>query len=307
VVGKAVRDELLELTRRFATHVAWQRELGALDFPRETPWPEPTLLAEAPLVSPASGVAPLPPEPPSVAPGPPPEAPPPPAPTVSAVQPQQAPFEAAPVRASEAGAAPQDEAGRRVALSVLADEIAGCHACGLAAKRTRTVPCRGNPMARLAFVGEGPGRDEDLQGLPFVGAAGQLLDRIILAMGLDRERDVWIANIVKCRPPNNRTPEPSEMTACTPFLVRQLAVTRPEVIVALGKTAASFLLGSRDAMGRLRGRWGTFQGVPVLPTWHPSYLLRQENSGDRNARRETWEDMQRVLQRLGLPIPSRGR
>ncbi|MBI5514212.1 MAG: uracil-DNA glycosylase [Deltaproteobacteria bacterium] len=200
-----------------------------------------------------------------------------------------------------------DEAGRRVALAVIAEEIAGCHKCGLAARRTKTVPCRGNPMARLAFVGEGPGRDEDLQGLPFVGAAGQLLDKIIAAMGLYRERDVWIGNIVKCRPPNNRTPEAAEMSACTPFLVRQLGVTRPEVIVALGKTAAGFLLGSRESMGRLRGRWGAFQGVPVLPTWHPSYLLRQEESGDRSARKETWEDMQLVLKRLGLSVPTRAR
>jgi DNA polymerase len=183
---------------------------------------------------------------------------------------------------------------------VLQEEVRACQKCRLHAQRTQTVFARGNPFAKLMFVGEGPGREEDLQGAPFVGAAGQLLDKIIGAMGL-REEEVYIANVVKCRPPNNRVPEPDEMASCGPYLNAQLANVRPEVVVALGKTAASYLLGTSASMSRLRGRWHSWRGIPLLATWHPAYLLRQPE-----AKRDTWEDMKLVLARLGRPVPRAG-
>ena len=185
-------------------------------------------------------------------------------------------------------------------LSVVQNVVSGCTKCRLHEGRTQTVFSRGNPNAPLAFVGEGPGRDEDLQGKPFVGAAGQLLDKIIAAMGLT-ENDVYICNVVKCRPPNNRVPAPDEMAACTPYLVEQLGLVRPQYIVALGKTAASFLLESTETMAQLRGTWRTWQGIPLLATWHPAYLLRMPA-----AKKDTWDDMKLVLQRMGRPIPKSG-
>ena len=186
------------------------------------------------------------------------------------------------------------------ALRVIQDEVVACASCRLVQKRTQTVFARGNPFARLCFIGEGPGEQEDRTGSPFVGPAGQLLDKIIGAMGLQPD-EVYVCNVVKCRPPNNRTPEPDEMHACSPFLVRQLELVRPEVIVALGRTAVSFLLNSKDSMTRLRGRWHTYEGIPVLPTWHPAYLLRTPE-----AKADTWADMKLVMARLGLTPPSRG-
>nr|BAL56283.1 DNA polymerase bacteriophage-type [uncultured delta proteobacterium] len=186
------------------------------------------------------------------------------------------------------------------ALAAIENEVRHCTRCRLHEQRTQTVFSRGNPSARLAFVGEGPGREEDLQGKPFVGAAGQLLDRIIAAMGMT-EGDVYIANVVKCRPPSNRVPMPDEMDACGGYLTRQLELVRPEVIVALGKTAASFLLETNAPMSKLRGQWHQWKGIPVRVTWHPAYLLRQPA-----AKRDTWEDMKQVMDKLGLPIPRTG-
>ncbi len=150
------------------------------------------------------------------------------------------------------------------------------------------------------FVGEGPGADEDAQGLPFVGRAGQLLNNMIAAMGLKRE-DVYIANVVKCRPPGNRTPEPEEANTCSPFLFRQIDVVRPQVLVALGATAATYLLGQRQPLAGLRGRVHAFRGSQLIVTYHPAYLLR-----DPRQKKEAWADLQIAMRELGLQPPSRG-
>ncbi len=174
-------------------------------------------------------------------------------------------------------------------------EVSVCRKCRLAETRTNTVFGEGSPRASLMFVGEGPGGDEDRMGRPFVGAAGRLLDRIIAAMGLRRE-DVFIANVVKCRPPGNRNPEPDEVEACLPYLHRQIDLIRPSVICALGKFAAQSLLECREPISRLRGTFREFRGVRVMPTYHPSYLLR--NPDDK---RLVWEDVQQVMAVLHLP------
>ena len=187
---------------------------------------------------------------------------------------------------------------RRVQLSVLAEEVRGCQKCGLAKTRTKTVFARGNPFAELAFVGEGPGYDEDQQGEPFVGKAGQLLDRMIAAMGYARD-DVYVANIVKCRPPENRKPEPDEMAACVGYLNTQLALIQPKVIVALGATAVQGLIGTSEGITRMRGKWKLYKGrIPIMPTFHPAYLLRQPG-----AKRDVWNDLQEVMKRVGKARP----
>lgn len=164
-----------------------------------------------------------------------------------------------------------------------------CVRCGLSESRTRIVFGQGHPNARLMFVGEGPGREEDLAGEPFVGAAGQLLTRIIEAIKLTRE-DVYIANVVKCRPPGNRTPQPEEIATCSPFLRRQIAAIRPLFICTLGGCAAQTLLGTKAPISRLRGRFYDFAGIRVLPTFHPAYLLRNPEK-----KREVWEDLKRLM------------
>ncbi len=179
-------------------------------------------------------------------------------------------------------------------LERLQREILGdCRRCKLHRGRSKIVFGAGNPDADLVFVGEGPGGDEDRQGVPFVGKAGQLLTKMIEAMQLTRD-DVYICNVVKCRPPNNRDPERDEVEACERFLVAQLAVVRPKVIVALGRHAAQTLLGRDAPISRLRGRWAEYQGIPLLPTFHPAYLLREPGK-----KREAWSDLQQVMKRLG--------
>lgn len=174
-------------------------------------------------------------------------------------------------------------------------KIMSCQACPLFKGRTQAVPGEGNRQARLMFVGEAPGRDEDLQGRPFVGRAGQLLTKIIQAMGFSRD-EVYIANVIKCRPPENRTPRPDEVKACSPYLLRQIELIKPRVIVALGKVATDFLLQSSKSMSELRGNFGEFQGIPVMPTFHPSYLVR--NEGNKEIKKMVWEDMKKVLKLL---------
>lgn len=179
-------------------------------------------------------------------------------------------------------------------LEILAEHVRGCTACELHQTRTQTVFARGTGSSGLVFVGEGPGADEDAQGLPFVGKAGQLLDRMIEAMGFQRE-EVYVCNIVKCRPPDNRKPEPREMDACRGYLMEQLEAISPKVIVALGATAVQGLLGLTMGITRLRGQWRLYRGVtPVMPTFHPAFLLRQPA-----AKREVWQDLQAVLEHLG--------
>ena len=183
-------------------------------------------------------------------------------------------------------------------LEHLAETVRHCRRCPLWETRLNAVPGEGNPHARLMFIGEGPGADEDRQGRPFVGAAGQLLDKMIQAMQFRRE-DVYIANIVKCRPPRNRTPMPEEANACIGYLEHQIRMIRPEVIVLLGATAAHFLLQREEGIMRLRGRWLEYDGIPVMPTFHPSFLLRQES-----AKREAWEDLKQVMRRFGIEPPA---
>jgi DNA polymerase len=179
-------------------------------------------------------------------------------------------------------------------LDDLRAEIGDCQRCKLCKGRTHIVFGVGNPAAELMFVGEGPGRDEDLQGEPFVGRAGQLLTEII-TKGMKLQRaDVYIANVVKCRPPENRNPEPDEIAACEPFLIRQIEIIKPRVIVALGKFAAQTLLRDTTPITRLRGRWFDYHGIKLMPTLHPAYLLR--NPADKKL---VWEDIKMVLQELG--------
>jgi len=187
-------------------------------------------------------------------------------------------------------------------LEGIAAEIDSCRRCPLGACRKRSVPGEGNPGPELLFVGEGPGAEEDVQGRPFVGPAGQLLTRMIEAMGLARS-EVFIANVVKCRPPGNRTPSAEEVGHCLPFLRRQIAVLRPKLICTLGNTPLRALLGD-DTLGisRQRGRQLSFAGIPLIPTFHPSYLLRNPE-----AKKPCWEDLQTVLKALGrTPPPRRG-
>lgn len=193
--------------------------------------------------------------------------------------------------------APADHAA---ALQLIRDEIGDCSRCPLHRGRNKLVFGDGDPNAGLMFVGEGPGADEDTQGLPFVGRAGQLLNNMIAAMGLRREQ-VYIANIVKCRPPGNRAPEPEEANTCVPFLFRQIDIVRPQVLVALGATAATYLLGARQPLAGLRGRVHTVRGTRLIVTYHPAYLLR-----DPRQKKEAWADLQIAMKELGLKVPEHG-
>lgn len=185
-------------------------------------------------------------------------------------------------------------------LPIISAEVTSCTKCALHTTRTNTVFSRGNPEAKLCFVGEAPGADEDAQGLPFVGRAGQLLDKMIQAMGLDPERDVYVCNIIKCRPPANRRPEPVEVETCIPYLHEQIAVVAPTVIVALGNTSVAALLGTKLGITKLRGEWKLYRGkIPVMPTYHPSYLLRASPQ-QAEAKRQVWDDLQVVMKELGL-------
>jgi len=197
-----------------------------------------------------------------------------------------------------AGAVPAAE--RAAALQAVRTEIGDCTRCPLAyAGRQKIVFADGSPTARLMFVGEGPGADEDVQGLPFVGKAGQLLNNMITAMGLKRD-EVYIANIVKCRPPSNRVPEPVEANTCSQFLLRQIDIVQPQVIVALGSTAATYLLGVKQSLSGLRGRWHSCRGAKLAVTYHPAFLLR-----DPRQKAEAWKDLQMVMAEMGLKPPVR--
>ena len=183
-------------------------------------------------------------------------------------------------------------------LEALGAEVCRCRRCPLGAARLNPVPGEGNPRARLMFIGEGPGAEEDRLGRPFVGAAGRLLDKMIAAMQFRRE-EVYIANVVKCRPPDNRIPMPDEAAKCLPFLKEQIRLVSPEVIVLLGATAVHYLLNRQEGIMRIRGRWLEYQGIPVMPTYHPAFLLRQEQ-----AKRDAWEDLKQVMRRLGKEPPA---
>lgn len=277
------RDVLARLLRGVRERLLTERGFG-WDLPLT--WPPRSFPAPVPVV-------PLPVPLPFPLPDPDPD------PAVSAV-PAPAPVPAVPapplpVPAVSPG--PDERARRAALLDPIAAEASACRACVLCEGRNRVVFGVGDPCAQLMFVGEGPGEDEDRQGEPFVGKAGQLLTRMIRAMGLDRG-EVYIANIVKCRPPQNRNPTPREIISCLPYLRRQIEVVAPRVICALGNVATRTLLDTQTPIGRLRGRFSDYQGIPVMPTFHPSYLLR--TPGDK---RLAWEDLRKVMERLGLPPP----
>jgi DNA polymerase len=224
------------------------------------------------------------------------------------------PPKAAP-EATKAPAEPSPAAARREARppetsvsdvmgDVVAELAAGearakvCVKCGeLSRCRHSVVFGVGNPRAEIMFVGEAPGRDEDMQGEPFVGRAGELLTKIIVAMGFKRE-DVYIANVLKCRPPENRTPLPDEIANCLPYLLSQIELIKPKIIVALGATAVRGLLDVQLGITKMRGHWYTFRDIPIMPTFHPAYLLRNPP-----AKKEVWEDMKAVLEKLGREVP----
>jgi DNA polymerase len=323
VDAEALR-ELAELTAAVRTHVEWLVASGAAGVPRDRSGASARGAAAntpAPLTSAVEGPArardtvEAAPSAPSMVEAPPRAAPsaagaPPlaertgPVPAVSpparvAAPPAPAVVVAAPVApVAAAPALDVTERGRR--LELLAESIKSCTRCALHAGRTQTVFARGTGSSGLCFVGEGPGADEDAQGFPFVGKAGQLLDRMIEAMGFGRD-DVYVCNIVKCRPPNNRKPEPEEMAACMPYLKEQLELLQPEVMVALGVTAVQGLFGTTEGITRLRGRWKLYGGrTPVMPTFHPAFLLRNPA-----AKREVWDDLQAVLCQMGRQPPKR--
>src|ERR1700730_9999332 len=219
-------------------------------------------------------------------------------------------FDANPV---EAGTSSESESVRKPKIDMLGSiqkRVSVCAKCPhLASSRTQTVFGVGNPDADLMFVGEAPGADEDVQGEPFVGRAGQLLTRIIETMGFSRG-DVYIANVLKCRPdmpsgsPGNRAPTPTEMQTCLPYLREQIEIIQPKVLVALGAVAVEGLLGTRGVMRELRGRWHSFNGTPLMITYHPAYLLRNQSPSEK---RKVWEDMLQVLERLEKPINEKQR
>jgi len=278
------RAELIEVVQALRAAVEWQSATGGTGLPRD---PEARKRTQTETLSSASLPQPQArPEPPAPTPDP---------PRARAADPVRPSAKAAPTAALPV-AQPAVRVADGASLEVLRETVAACRTCGLCEQRKQTVFSRGSGKSGLCFVGEGPGADEDAQGEPFVGAAGQLLDRMIAAMGIERD-DVYVANIVKCRPPDNRKPLPEEMAACVPYLHRQLELIAPTVIVALGATALEGLLGKTGGITRHRGKFSLYRGkIAVMPTFHPAYLLRQPS-----AKREVWSDLQEVLRHMGRP------
>ena len=188
---------------------------------------------------------------------------------------------------------------RRALAELDTNFVKGCTKCRLCEKRTNTVFGEGDSDAKIMFIGEGPGENEDLQGRPFVGRAGELLNKMIAGMGLKREQ-VFIANIVKCRPPGNREPAPDEVATCTPYLEKQIEIIRPRVIVTLGKPAMQHMLQQKIAISRVRGQWQSWRGIKLMPTYHPAYVLRNYTDETRAA---VWSDLQLVMAELGMKVP----
>jgi len=291
---------VLEDLRR---HLLWQEEAGGrvlqldarLAASASLPRPAALLKAQAArAAAPPSEPAPVPPPasaPPVMAARPPP---------ARAEPARSAPFKVPSGAPVSVAPLPGVVAGERPTLDQIRRELGDCQRCKLCSGRKNIVFGTGNPRAELCFVGEGPGENEDLQGVPFVGAAGQLLTKMIEAMGYSRD-DVYICNVVKCRPPNNRNPEPDEVEACEPFLRAQLAAVQPKAIVALGKFAAQTLLRDSTPITRMRGQWREYQGIQLMPTFHPAYLLR--NPAEK---RKAWEDLQQVMKLFGKNPGQRG-
>ena len=263
--------ELVELVEETRRHLVWLRDAGFRELPAAVPGTAATARRSLPAGAPGAPPG-APAEPPARAAGP--------------------AEEALPYGAADKGCGSG-------ALLAVRRELGECTRCKLSGGRTHLVFGVGNPEAELMFVGEGPGADEDRQGEPFVGRAGQLLTKMIEAMGFRRE-DVYIANVVKCRPPDNRNPEPDEIEACEPFLRAQIEAIRPRVIVALGKFAAQTLLRDPTPITRLRGGWREYQGVRLMPTFHPAYLLRSPAEKGK-----AWEDLKLVVSELGRTLPAR--
>ncbi|HET8541034.1 MAG TPA: uracil-DNA glycosylase [Anaeromyxobacter sp.] len=293
---RARTTEAAEIAAEALRHLAWLADAGVAEVP------EPAVSHDHGVRAPPGPVRGGPSRDARETSGRAPPSPPPSAPTATST-PARAPT-AAPT--SSAAATPRAGAYRlgdrgcgSPALLAVREELGECARCKLAPARTNLVFGVGDPRAELMFVGEGPGADEDLQGEPFVGRAGQLLTRMIEAMGYRRE-DVYIANVVKCRPPGNRNPEPDEMDACEPFLRAQIRAVAPRAIVALGKIAAQTLLRDTTPISRLRGRWATYEGTRLMPTFHPAYLLRSPEE-----KKKAWEDLQLVMRELGKAPPSR--
>ncbi|ADO72532.1 uracil-DNA glycosylase [Stigmatella aurantiaca] len=308
-------EELGEVVEELRRHLLWQEETGG-----------PVLLADATklaaersaslrsMLPPRGAVAKVPPTEPVQAPSSPPraETPPPAAPPPAAVS-ASPPAIRAPVTATSNGMlldVPQQAPrypgplpgvveGERPTLDQIRRELGDCRRCKLCTGRKNIVFGVGNPRADLVFVGEGPGENEDIQGVPFVGAAGELLTKMIQAMGFSRD-EIYICNVVKCRPPGNRNPEADEIAACEPFLRSQLLAIQPKVIVALGKFAAQTLLRDTTPITRLRGQWREYQGVKLMPTFHPAYLLRSPAE-----KRKAWEDLQQVMKIFGKQAGAR--
>ncbi len=293
-----VREELARIAASLRAYLEWQRDTGATGIPRRPRSAAPQVAVAPSAAEPAHAEVPV------AAPPPRREAPPPAErrgappelldlkPAFTAPKPSTQAKATTPVAVvAEAPARP---------LPVLAEVVASCTKCGLSTERKNVVFARGNPEAKLCFVGEAPGADEDEQGVPFVGRAGQLLDKMIAAMGLDPAKDVYICNIIKCRPPGNRRPEPEEIEACIPYLHEQIENVKPEVIVALGNTAVAALLGSKLGITKMRGSWKLYKGrIPLMPTYHPSYLLRPSPQ-QAEAKKQAWEDLQAVMKQMGL-------
>jgi uracil-DNA glycosylase family 4 len=278
------RADLAAVVASLRAYLEWQQDTGTSGFPRRG------LVAQTATGTPTATLTPTPTATPT----------PTPTPTATATATATATPTATATATPTLTAAPD----RHARLPQLALEVASCTRCALAATRTQTVFARGNPDAHLCFVGEAPGADEDAQGLPFVGRAGQLLDRMIGAMGLSPERDVYVCNILKCRPPGNRRPEPDEMATCIPYLHEQIALIRPRAIVALGNTAIAALLDTKLGVTKLRGQWKLYRGhTLVMPTYHPSYLLRPSPQ-QVEAKRQAWQDLQLVMKELALTPPT---
>ena len=295
------REELAEIALELRSHLAWLHDNGLRDLPALGRAAGASALEAAPAVaSVGSGRASPPPS------------------LRAAVRaaagasgrraagaapvPVPAPEAAAPPAAS----APATEPAPRD-LEQIRAELGDCKRCKLCEKRKNIVFGVGSPSAQLVFVGEGPGADEDAQGIPFVGAAGQLLTKMIEAMGFQRD-EVYICNVVKCRPPGNRDPEAEEIAACEPFLKAQLAVLKPKAIVALGKFATLTLLREPNgSITRMRGQWRSYAGIPLMPTFHPSYLLHQKTKeGQYQEKKKVWDDLQQVMKVLGKAPPAKG-
>jgi DNA polymerase len=268
-----IRKELLELLADIRTHLEFQQALGVRTLD----------VGQVPASQPAA---------PSAAPRP----------AVAPVAPKTAAAPVVPKAVPETPVAKKPEAVRTTfsTLEEVREEIGDCQRCKLHKGRNTIVFGEGDPKAVLLFVGEGPGFEEDQQGRPFVGAAGQLLTDII-EKGMKLKRaDVYICNIVKCRPPGNRNPEPDEVDACIGFVKQQIAVIKPKVIVTLGNVPTQNLLGTKQGITKLRGTWQEYDGIPVMPTFHPSYLLRSPSE-----KKWVWADIQQVLKKLGMAIPSK--